>query len=173
MRTLGNVWAVLLAGDGQPLKPCTTSVHGVSTPTQYCSPNGGTGFDVLLPLLVIAKSDPEAGVIFIPSDHYVEHEEVLADVMRRATSPGILSSDKITMLGISPNAPDSGFGYLSPAPDSGVGVRPALKFTEKPDKAMAAELIRTGSLWAAESLLDAFRVLSICIRGWCPGSCLK
>jgi len=200
LRTQGNVWAVLLAGDdGQPLKPRTTTVHGVSIPTQYCSPNGGdsllclslqralavssrerivavvteahrswwerelislqrtnvvvqpsnrgTGFDVLLPLLVIAKSDPEAGVIFIPSDHYVEHEEVLADVMRQATSPGILSSDKITMLGISPNAPDSGFGYLSPAPDSGVGVRPALKFTEKPDRAMAAELIRTGSLW--------------------------
>jgi mannose-1-phosphate guanylyltransferase len=216
LRTQGNVWAVLLAGgDGQPLKSYTTSVHGVSTPSQYCSLNGGdsllrlsqqralavsshermvavvteahrswwereliplqrtnivvqpcnrgTGFGVLLPLLIIAKSDPEAGVIFIPSDHYVEHEEVLAEVMRQATSPEALSSDKITMLGIAPNAPDSGFGYLSPAPDSGVGVRPILKFTEKPEEAMAAELIRTGSLWSSgifaghvSQLLDLF-----------------
>jgi mannose-1-phosphate guanylyltransferase len=109
----------------------------------------GTGLGVLLPLLVIAKSDPEAGVICIPSDHYVEHEEVLAEVMRQATSPGVLSSDKITLLGMSPIAPDSGFGYLSPAPDSGFGMRPVLKFTEKPDEALAAELIRAGSLWSS------------------------
>jgi mannose-1-phosphate guanylyltransferase len=192
---------VLLAGgDGQRLKS-TTSAEGVTTPTQYCSLNGGssplhlslrralavssrerivaivteahrswwerelvalqrtnvvvqpcnrgTGLGILLPLLVIAKSDPEAAVICIPSDHYVEHEEVLAEAMRQATSPGVLSSDKITMLGMSPNAPDSGFGYLSPAPDSGFGMRPVLKFTEKPDEAMAAELIRAGSLWSS------------------------
>jgi mannose-1-phosphate guanylyltransferase len=111
--------------------------------------NRGTGLGVLLPLLVIAKSDPEAGVICIPSDHYVEHEEVLAEAMRQVTSAGVLSSDKITMLGMSPNAPDSGFGYLSPAPDSGFGMRPVLKFTEKPNEAMAAELIRAGSLWSS------------------------
>jgi mannose-1-phosphate guanylyltransferase len=197
----GNVWAVLLAGgDGQRFKS-TANVQGVSTPTQYCSLNGGpsplhlslrralavssrerivavvteahrswwerefvalprtnvvvqpcnrgTGLGVLLPLLVIAKSDPGAEVICIPSDHYVEHEEVLAEAMRQATSPGVLSSDKITMLGMSPNAPDSGFGYLSPAPDSGFGMRPVLKFTEKPNEAMAAELIRAGSLWSS------------------------
>jgi len=111
--------------------------------------NRGTGLGVLLPLLVIAKSDPEAGVICIPTDHYVEHEEVLAEVMRQATSAGVLSSDKITLLGMSPNAPDSGFGYLSPASDSGFGMRPVLKFTEKPDEAMAAELIGAGSLWSS------------------------
>lgn len=191
---------LLAGGDGQRLKS-TTGAPSVSTPTQYCSLNGGpsplhlalrrafavssrervlavvteahrswwerefvawqrsnvvvqpcnrgTGLGVLLPLMLIAKSDPEAGVICIPSDHYVEHEEVLAEVMRRATSPGALSSDKITMLGMSPNAPDSGFGYLSPAPDSGFGMRPVLKFTEKPDEAMAADLIRAGALWSS------------------------
>jgi mannose-1-phosphate guanylyltransferase len=170
LRTQGNVWAVLLAGDS-PLRLSLQRALAVSsrerviavvseahrswwerelTPLQRTNVvvqpcNRGTGFGVLLALLVIAKSDPEAGVIFIPSDHYVEHEEVLAEVMRQATSPEVLSSDKITMLGISPNAPDSGFGNLSPAPDSGVGVRPALKFTEKPDEATAAELIRAGS----------------------------
>src|ERR1700733_1015442 len=65
---------------------------------------------------------------------------------RRST---VLSSDKITMLGMSPNAPDSGFGYLSPAPDSGFGMRPVLKFTEQPDKAVAAELIGAGGLWSS------------------------
>jgi mannose-1-phosphate guanylyltransferase len=109
--------------------------------------NRGTGLGVLLPLLVIAKCDPEAGVIFIPSDHYVEHEDLLAEFLRQATAPEILDSDKLTLLGITPNAPDSGFGYLSPAPDSGVGLRPVHQFVEKPDEATATELFRAGSAW--------------------------
>lgn len=109
--------------------------------------NRGTGFGVLLPLLVIAKCDPEAGVIFIPSDQYVEHEDLLAEFLRQATAPEALDSDKLTLLGITPYAPDSGFGYLSPAPDSGVGMRPLHQFIEKPDEATAAQLFRAGSVW--------------------------
>jgi mannose-1-phosphate guanylyltransferase len=111
--------------------------------------NRGTGLGVLLPLLVIAKSDARAGVLCIPSDHYVEHEDVLAECLRQATAPPILESDKITLLGISPNAPDSGFGYLEPRADSGVGMRPVHRFVEKPDEALAAELIHAGSLWSS------------------------
>jgi mannose-1-phosphate guanylyltransferase len=111
--------------------------------------NRGTGLGVLLPLLVIAKSDPEAGVICIPSDHYVEHEDVLADVLRQATAPEVLDSDKLTLLGMAPNAPDSGFGYLCPAPDSGVGMRPVQRFVEKPDASAADNLIRAGSVWSS------------------------
>lgn len=62
----------------------------------------------------------------IPSDHYVEHEAVLAEYLREATAPEVMDSDKLTLLGMSPNAPDSGFGFLSPVPDSGVGMRPVL-----------------------------------------------
>ena len=109
--------------------------------------NRGTGLEVLLPLLVIAKSDPEASVVFIPSDHDVEHEDLLAEYLREATAPAVMDSDKLTLLGMPPNAPDSGFGYLSPAPDSGVGMRPVPEFVENPHQALAAELIRAGSAW--------------------------
>jgi mannose-1-phosphate guanylyltransferase len=109
--------------------------------------NRGTGLGFLLPLLVIAKSDPEAGVMFIPSDHYVEREAVLAEYLREATAPEGMDSDKLTLLGMSPHAPDSGFGYLSPVPDSGVGMRPVLDFIEKPGRAIATELIRAGGVW--------------------------
>jgi mannose-1-phosphate guanylyltransferase len=109
--------------------------------------NRGTAFAVLLSLLVIARFDPDAGVIFIPSDHYVEHEDLLAEFLRQATAPETLESDKLTLLGITPNAPDSGFGYLSPAPDSGIGMRPIHQFIEKPDEATAIELFRANSVW--------------------------
>jgi mannose-1-phosphate guanylyltransferase len=109
--------------------------------------NRGTGLGVLLSLLVIAKSDPQAAVMFIPSDHYVEHESILAEYLRAATAPEVIDRDKLTLLAMSPHAPDSGFGYLSPVPDSGVGMRPVLDFVEKPAPAIAAGLIRGGSVW--------------------------
>jgi mannose-1-phosphate guanylyltransferase len=121
--------------------------------------NRGTALGILLPLLVIAKADPEAGVICIPSDHYVEDEDLLAEFLRQATSPETLDSSKLTLLGMSPNAPDSGFGYLSPYPDSGLGMRPAHSFVEKPDRATAAELIRAGGVWS--SGIFAGRILEI------------
>jgi mannose-1-phosphate guanylyltransferase len=195
-----NIWAIVLAGgDGQRLTGLTRDAHGISTPKQYCSLDGGqsllqmslqralavtsrkriaavvteahrrwwqreflalpysplvvqpcnrgTALGFLLPLLVIARSDPDAGVIFIPSDHYVEHEDLFAEFLRQATAPDALDSDKLTLLGITPNAPDSGFGYLSSAPDSGFGMRPVHTFIEKPDAAAALRLFRTGSVW--------------------------
>jgi mannose-1-phosphate guanylyltransferase len=111
--------------------------------------NRGTGLGILLPLLVIAKSDPDAAVICLPSDHYVENEDVLAESLREATTSDAFASNKLTLLGMSPNAPDSGFGYLTSSPDSGVGMRPVHSFVEKPDRATAAELIRAGSVWSS------------------------
>jgi mannose-1-phosphate guanylyltransferase len=121
--------------------------RGSTVVVQPC--NQGTGLGVLLPLLVIAKSDPDAGVLCIPSDHCVEHEDLLAEFLRQATAPEVLDSDKLTLLGMVPTAPDSSFGYLVPVADSAVGMRPVLRFVEKPDASKAAELIRTGSVWSS------------------------
>ncbi|HEV7610663.1 MAG TPA: sugar phosphate nucleotidyltransferase [Steroidobacteraceae bacterium] len=108
----------------------------------------GTGLGILLALLCIAKSDPDAAVICLPSDHYVEDEAMLAESLRQAMTSEAFASNKLTLLGMSPNAPDSGFGYLSPYPDSGVGMRPVRSFVEKPDPASAVQLIRDGSVWS-------------------------
>lgn len=141
---------VLAGGDGQRLSALTRNAQGICTSKLYCSLRGGRSLlqlslqrtlavaareyivpivtdahrrwwePQLLPLLVIAKCDPQAGVIFIPSDHYVEHEDLLAEFLRQATAPEALDRDKLTLLDITPNAPDSGFGHLPavPSPNS-------------------------------------------------------
>jgi len=109
----------------------------------------GTGLGVLLPLLVIAKIDADSGVLLLPSDHYVEHEDVLAESLRQATAPEVYDSGKITLLGVSPYAPDTGFGYVLPSADSGVGMRPVRRFVQKPIEAAAADLMREGALWGS------------------------
>ena len=50
-------------------------------------PNRGTGLGVLLALLVIAKSDPDADVICLPSNHLVEDEDLLAKSPCLAAEP--------------------------------------------------------------------------------------
>jgi mannose-1-phosphate guanylyltransferase len=109
--------------------------------------NRGTGLGILLPLLVIARSDPAARVICLPSDHFVEHEDVLIKAMQQATAPESMHPDRLTLLGISPNAADPGFGYLTPHTADGVGLRPLRSFVEKPAPDVAAGLIRAGSVW--------------------------
>lgn len=109
--------------------------------------NRGTGLGTLLPLMLIARSDPHAGIIYLPADHYVENEDVLAASMRQAVTPQALDCGKITLLGIPPDAPDSGFGYLMPSPDAGVGMRPVQHLIVKPDAEVAAQLVRAGSAW--------------------------
>lgn len=104
-----NIWVVVLAdGDGQRLSALTHDAQAIYIPKQYCSLTGGQS-----------------------PDHYVEHEDLLAEFLRQATSPEALDSDKLSLLGMTPNAPDSGFGYLSPAPDSGVGMRPVHQFIDR------------------------------------------
>jgi hypothetical protein len=61
-------------------------------------------------------------------NHDVEDGDLLAEFLRQATSPEAPDRNKLTLLGMSPNAPDSGFGYLSPCPDSGLGMRPTHRF---------------------------------------------
>jgi mannose-1-phosphate guanylyltransferase len=109
--------------------------------------NRGTGPGVLLPLMLIARTDANAGIIYLPSDHYVENEAVLNESMRQAMAPQRLDCGKITLLGITPDAPDSGFGYFTPSPDAGAGMRPVQRLIEKPDPGSAAQLVRGGSAW--------------------------
>jgi mannose-1-phosphate guanylyltransferase len=110
--------------------------------------NRGTGIGVLLPLLVLEKTDPTASVICLPSDHYVADEETLAGSLRRATELPI-SCDKLTLLGMRPSCADTGLGYLSPVCGRDDEVRALMGFFEKPDREQAARLIQAGSAWSS------------------------
>jgi len=109
--------------------------------------NRGSGLGVLLPLLVIAKTDPSGGILCLPSNHCVEHEDVLAESLRQATTAAVYDSAKITLLGLSAHAPDTGFGLLLPAAaDSGVGMRPIRHFMGKVEDAEVAAWLSAGAL---------------------------
>lgn len=121
--------------------------------------NRGTGLGVLLPLLLIERADPSARVIFLPSDHYVANEDVLAESVRQAAMSEAVDTDQVVLLGIPPDAPDPGFGYIVPLADSDAAMRSVHRFVEKPDREAAGMLIRGGSLWNSGIVVGQARIL--------------
>jgi mannose-1-phosphate guanylyltransferase len=115
---------------------------------------------------VIAKRDPEARIIVASSDHLVMKEDVFLSIIRLALEQAG-SSDCIVTLGITPNRPDTGYGYIQFADGSGTvdpQVKKVASFREKPDHATAVKFMESGEfLWnsgifiaTAKSLHSAF-----------------
>ncbi len=107
----------------------------------------GTGFSVLLPLLVIARIDPTAMVVVLSSDHYVQDDDVLAVSLHHAAAMEGIDCDKLTVLCTFADAPDPGLGPLAPTADSGVGMRPEASQFEESNRELTARLINASSGW--------------------------
>jgi len=107
----------------------------------------GSGFSVLLPLLVIARVDPTAMVVVLSSDHYAQDDDVLAVSLRHAAAMEGIDCDKLTMLCTFATAPDPGLGLLTPSADSGVGTRPEVDDCEESGRELTARLIHASSGW--------------------------
>lgn len=125
--------------------------------------NRGTAAGILLPLLALVDRDPEANLLVVPSDHFVADEPVLAAAARRALER-TESRDVMVLLGIEPQTPEPGFGWIVPGARRGRGPRPVAEFVEKPDAAVATELMRRGGVWnsflftsRAASLVERYR----------------
>src|SRR5687767_8082565 len=99
--------------------------------------NRGTAIGILLPLLQILHRDPNASLLVLPSDHYVRNEAVLADSLCLAMCEVGRRSDRIVLLGLTPEEADPELGYIVPIGDDGPSTREVSQFVEKPSAASA------------------------------------
>jgi mannose-1-phosphate guanylyltransferase len=111
--------------------------------------NRGTANGILLPLLHIMRRDPAARVVLLPSDHYVEHEDVLAAALRATVRKLGTASSEVMLLGISPDEADPDLGYIVPGARIARNLSTVARFVEKPHGSQAQELIGAGALWNA------------------------
>jgi len=113
--------------------------------------NRDTGPGLLLPLLELARRDPDATVAVFPSDHYLGNVPAFRARVRKAAALVATHPSKIVLLGTDPEWGDPGYGYILPgepvagaAPGEAFAVR---AFCEKPPPAIAARIVREGALW--------------------------
>jgi len=91
---------------------------------------------------------PEAVVAVLPADQRVADEEAFREALRAAA--GAARGGALALLGVVPNRPATGFGYIEPerAARAGEAV-PVRRFLEKPDAETARRLVAAGCLWNA------------------------
>jgi mannose-1-phosphate guanylyltransferase len=122
--------------------------------------NRDTGPGLLLALLEIERRDPRATVVAFPSDHFVDDRPAFVASVARLLRTPLVAPDRLALLGIAPDRPDPGLGYILPQRAScGRFLReatPVRGFEEKPCAARAAKIIARGALWS--SFVMAFRV---------------
>lgn len=116
--------------------------------------NRGTAAGILLPLLALLERDSDARVAVLPSDHYVRHERVLTTVLERAVRGLDDGARALTLLGITPDSAETGYGWIV-AERAAVRLRRVRAFVEKPAPDVARALFDAGGLW--NSFLFAVR----------------
>lgn len=110
--------------------------------------NKGTAVGILLPLLHILRADPDANVVLLPSDHYIDNEQRLAIAITTAMQNiGTGCRGDINLIGIQPEFVDPELGYIVPGPIDAQGVQSVSTFVEKPDRLRAQQLLHEGALW--------------------------
>jgi len=109
--------------------------------------NRGTAPGILLPLLTVAAQDPEATVLVLPSDHFVANEPLLEQSVRDALRQIDDRPEAVFLLGMMPDEADSQFGWIVPGAANDAGADPVDCFVEKPEQALAQDLLGRGGLW--------------------------
>lgn len=117
---------------------------------------------ILLAALKIKKRNPNALMLVAPSDHWIEDEAAFKKDIE-ACFETARKEDILMTLGIRPDFPNTGFGYIEVA-ETG-SVVPVKQFREKPDYETARKFVESGNfywnagifVWQAEAILNSFQ----------------
>ncbi len=111
----------------------------------------------------IAAKDPGATIIVSPADHVVFKERAFLAIINDALKTA-KAEDKLVTIGVTPNRPETGYGYIQYMENSNAKVKKVKTFTEKPAKDLAVKFIESGEfvwnagifVWSARAIKQAF-----------------
>ena len=117
----------------------------------------------------ILKKDPNSLMIVTPSDHAIFKEKEFQKVMNTALDHAA-AQDHLITIGIRPNRPETGYGYiqyLSESEDTSEPestVKKVKTFTEKPQLDLAQKFLESGDflwnsgifIWSIDTIIRAF-----------------
>lgn len=114
----------------------------------------------------IAEKDPHANIVVAPADHVIlDVPEFKLRVENALNYVG--SHDILVTLGIRPNRPDTGYGYIQALNNERLEILYKVKtFTEKPNEELAKAFVLSGDfvwnagifVWNAKAIKKAFEV---------------
>lgn len=106
------------------------------------------------------RGGPDARMVCVHADWAIGDADRFRATLARAAELAAQRRSLATV-GIVPDRPDPGFGYIQPGLALGDGAHAVARFVEKPDRARAAAMVAEGYLWnsgifawRAQDLLD-------------------
>ncbi len=120
---------------------------------------------ILLATLEIESIDEDAVIMVFPSDHVVGDDESFGDHVRRAVS--LAEDGYIVCFGITPSAPETGYGYIEGGELLDYGGLRLKRFVEKPSAEVASEYLLSGNffwnsgmfVFRARTMIDEYAAL--------------
>ena len=114
----------------------------------------------------IAEINPDAVIVVAPSDHTIANQQGFIKAIEQSIAAAAQNKCLIT-LGIKPNRPDTGYGYIQYVDevlDSDTEIHKVKTFTEKPNLELAQSFIQSGDflwnagifIWSAKAINHAF-----------------
>lgn len=112
----------------------------------------------------IREKDPNAVMVVTPADHAIFKEDQFIKVIESACSSAG-ENDKLITVGIRPNRPETGYGYIQyKNAESDDLVKPVKTFTEKPELDLAKKFLESGDfvwnagifIWSVPAIIKGF-----------------
>jgi len=110
--------------------------------------NHDTTPGILLPLAHVSHREAFATVAIFPSDHFILDDARFMASVQRAVAETQRFPRELTLLGMTPDRAEDGYGWIEPAgEETGRETRAVRRFWEKPSPTQAYALLRRGALW--------------------------
>jgi len=133
----------------------------------YQPADRGTALGVLLPLVSVLQSSPDAIVIITPSDHDVEDPQSFRQGLKKAIARVQSGASDIILFAAEPDDVLEDYGWISPYATDDVArgeFQRVVSFVEKPTYEQACQLYEFGAVWntmvvvaSARALLSKYR----------------
>lgn len=116
---------------------------------------------------IIEKKYGDALMVSLPADHLIGDDKKFIDIVNLALA-GATHLDSLITLGIKPDYPETGYGYINyDKSKSSNGLCKVKKFVEKPDKKTAEKYLEQGDylwnsgmfVWRTSTVLDKIKTL--------------
>lgn len=109
-----------------------------------CEPVGkNTAACIGLASLFLEHRDPEAIAVVLPADHHIPEASAFLASIEKAVQ--VAQQGNVTVvIGLRPDRPETGYGYMQSGPEVDRGVYTVLRFREKPDEETARLYVKSG-----------------------------
>lgn len=119
--------------------------------------------------LFIERRDPDAVIVILPADHHIPQSTAFLGAVVMAIQAA-RERDGIVTIGVKPNRPETGYGYMRIGPAIDSGVHSVLEFREKPDEKTARHYLESGNyFWNAGIFVVQNRTIQELTRTHLPG----